>query len=223
MGLMVAGLIITLWAVSLAAGLKTDIYRTNIFYVLALAGLQTYLYTGLFITAHDAMHGTVTRIRLLNKAVGHLCSFLYAGLFYKTLLKSHREHHKYPGTEKDPDYSKGNFFVWYFSFMKRYVSVIQIIIMAVLFNIFKLVSEESSIIVFWVIPALLSSVQLFYFGTYLPHKKPHTEEMLPHNSRTLKKNHTWAMLSCYFFGYHYEHHKLPGTPWWQLYKTKTGK
>jgi beta-carotene ketolase (CrtW type) len=28
------------------------------------------------------------------------------------------------------------------------------------------------------------------------------------------------MLSCYFFGYHYEHHESPQTPWWKLYQIK---
>jgi fatty acid desaturase len=27
-------------------------------------------------------------------------------------------------------------------------------------------------------------------------------------------------LTCYFFGYHWEHHEAPGIPWWQLYLTK---
>ena len=29
-----------------------------------------------------------------------------------------------------------------------------------------------------------------------------------------------AMVSCYFFGYHFEHHDSPGTPWWKLYAVK---
>ncbi|MBW6460683.1 MAG: fatty acid desaturase [Bacteroidales bacterium] len=52
--------------------------------------------------------------------------------------------------------------------------------------------------------------------------RPHTEEMQPHNARTLRKNHLWAMLSCYFFGYHNEHHMTPRIPCWQLYQSKSG-
>ncbi|MFW6276162.1 MAG: fatty acid desaturase, partial [Bacteroidota bacterium] len=73
------------------------------------------------------------------------------------------------------------------------------------------------------LPALLSTLQLFYFGTYLPHRKPHTHDMGRHRARTQSKNHLWAMLSCYFFGYHTEHHESPGTPWWQLYTKKSIK
>ncbi len=95
----------------------------------------------------------------------------------------------------------------------------QLIIMAVAFNYLKLHFNEASIWGFWVIPAFLGTLQLFYFGTYRPHMLPHTEEMEPHKARTQKPNHLLAMLSCYFFGYH-EHHEAPGTPWWQLYKMK---
>jgi beta-carotene ketolase (CrtW type) len=28
------------------------------------------------------------------------------------------------------------------------------------------------------------------------------------------------MMSCWFFGYHWEHHEHPRLPWWQLYSTK---
>jgi beta-carotene ketolase (CrtW type) len=30
----------------------------------------------------------------------------------------------------------------------------------------------------------------------------------------------WAFVSCYFFGYHYEHHDSPATPWWLLWRVK---
>jgi beta-carotene ketolase (CrtW type) len=41
-----------------------------------------------------------------------------------------------------------------------------------------------------------------------------------HRARTQKRNHLKAMLTCYFFGYHHEHHLFPRVPWWQLYQTK---
>lgn len=48
--------------------------------------------------------------------------------------------------------------------------------MAVAFNILKIWFDEFSIIMFWVVPAFLGTFQLFFFGTYLPHKYPHTEK-----------------------------------------------
>jgi beta-carotene ketolase (CrtW type) len=184
--------------------------------------LQTYFFTGLFITAHDSMHGAIAKNRKLNNALGQIATMAYAFLSYKTLTKKHYLHHQFPATEKDPDFSpkSNNFFVWWFVFMKNYITWWQMLLMAVTFNILLIWFSEIQFLMFWVIPAILSTFQLFYFGTYLPHRRPFSEEMVPHNSRTQKRNHFWAMASCYFFGYHWEHHESPTTPWWKLYKTK---
>lgn len=184
--------------------------------------VQAYLYTGLFITGHDAMHGTVTKSRTGNRLMGYLSSILFAGLWYPRLKKNHWRHHVAPASDEDPDYYTGsrNFFVWWAVFMIRYVTIWQLLFMAIVFNILKIWVGVPELIVFWIVPAFLSTFQLFFFGTFLPHRRPHTEEMDPHKARTQKKNHLWAMLSCYFFGYHHEHHGSPRTPWWQLYKLK---
>lgn len=184
--------------------------------------IQIYLYTGLFITAHDAMHGQVARNRKVNNAAGHVATMLYAFLSFRILSKKHYQHHRFPGTEKDPDFSSdsNNFFVWWFKFMMNYIRWWQILLMAVTFNILLLEFNEIQLLAYWVIPVILSTFQLFYFGTYRPHRKPFVKEMEPHNSRSQTRNHVWAMLSCYFFGYHWEHHESPATPWWKLYKVK---
>jgi beta-carotene ketolase (CrtW type) len=184
--------------------------------------IQTWLFTGLFITGHDAMHGTVSRVKWLNNGLGFVITLLYAGLWYPTLIKKHHLHHKHSGTADDPDYciENQNFLYWWFSFMKQYVTWWQFIIMAVLFNIGLIFFNELQLIVLWIVPAIASTFQLFYFGTYLPHRLPHTHNMEPHHARSLKTNHLWAMISCYFFGYHYEHHASPHTPWWKLYCIK---
>jgi beta-carotene ketolase (CrtW type) len=186
--------------------------------------LQAYLYTGLFITGHDAMHQSVSPARGINNLVGHLSVYLFASFSYPRLIRNHWDHHRYPGTEKDPDFytHSQNFFVWWFMFMVRYVTIWQLLSMAVIFNLLRYLAgvPVAPLVVFWIIPALLGTFQLFYFGTFVPHRRPHTEEMGKHRARTLARNHLWAMLSCYFFGYHREHHESPGTPWWMLYKAK---
>jgi beta-carotene ketolase (CrtW type) len=168
------------------------------------------------------MHGTVTRNRALNNSLGFLAVFLYAGMWYPRLIRNHRLHHQFPGTERDPDYAPDNqnLFLWWGRFMLKYLTIIQLVIMAVIFNVLKIWFPVENIFIFWVLPAVLSTFQLFYLGTYLPHKRPHSQAMQPHNARTLARNHFWAMVSCYFFGYHYEHHESPGVPWWKLYRTK---
>ncbi|MBW6534005.1 MAG: fatty acid desaturase [Mariniphaga sp.] len=222
MGIFMAIIVIVLWLGHLLYALfyvEPD-FLSPVFYLHVL--IQAYLYTGLFITGHDAMHGTVAKNRKLNNFFGHMATTLFAFLSFKVLTKKHYQHHLYPGTEKDPDFSprSNNFFVWWFIFMKTYTTWWQILLMAVMFNVLLLWFSELQLISFWVFPAILATFQLFFFGTYLPHKRPVSEQMKPHNSRTLPKNHFIAMLSCYFFGYHWEHHESPTTPWWKLYQMK---
>ncbi len=223
MGVIIAISIIFFWAGHLFYMLNfvaVD-FSSPLFYLHII--IQTYLFTGLFITSHDSMHRTVSGKKWLNNWIGFLSLVLYAGMWYPRLLKNHKLHHQKPGTETDPDFnvSSQNFWVWWFSFMLRYITLVQLIIMAVFYNILKIWFGDLQLWIMWIAPAILSTLQLFYFGTYLPHRLPHKEDMQPHKARTQKKNHVWAMLSCYFFGYHFEHHESPGTPWWQLYKTKS--
>ena len=222
MGVLIAITIMTIWAGHLTY-ILTSVevnFSSPVIYLHII--LQAYFYTGLFITAHDAMHKTVSRNRNINNFIGTAAAFLFAGLSYKKLKTNHFKHHKEPGTEADPDfYAKSqNFFLWIFAFMKRYTTILQLLIMAIAYNILRIWIDEINLVLFWIIPAFLSTFQLFFFGTYLPHKTPHDHEMEPHKARTQKKNHLWAMISCYFFGYHFEHHDSPGTPWWKLYKVK---
>lgn len=222
MGILIAFIIITLWAAHLFYSLNfVQVDFTNPVFYLHIF-LQGYLYTGLFITGHDAMHRTVSRNRTINDSIGWISTLLFAGLSYNRLIKNHFMHHSKPGEENDPDfYTKSqNFFIWWAVFLIRYTTISQLIIMAVAFNVLATWFDKNSIISFWVIPAFIGTFQLFFFGTYLPHKYPHTENMKPHNARSQKLNHLWAMLSCYFFGYHNEHHERPATPWWKLYKLK---
>ncbi len=222
MGVIIGCLIILLWFFHLYYILNyvPVNFTSPVFYLHIL--IQAYLYTGLFITGHDAMHRTVSKNRFVNDWIGRIATFLFAGMSYKRLIKNHFMHHKFPGEGKDPDFNTHtqNFFLWWLTFLYRYTTLVQLIIMAITFNLLKIRFKEISVWMFWVIPAFLGTFQLFYFGTYLPHKKPHTEEMQPHNARTLRKNHLIAMLTCYFFGYHHEHHESPGTPWWKLYQLK---
>jgi beta-carotene ketolase (CrtW type) len=223
MGIVIGITVILLWSSHLIfslAFLPVD-FSSGTFYLHVL--LQAYLYTGLFITAHDSMHGTVSRNKFFNDGIGKISTFLFAALSYRKLLVNHKLHHDFPGTEKDPDFcvKSQNFFIWWINFLFRYASFAQIIIMGLIFNLLKIWFEEINIWFFLVIPSLIGSLQLFYFGTYIPHKIPHSPKMKPYNARTQRKNHFWAMLSCYFFGYHYEHHEHPSLPWWKLYKAKT--
>ena len=215
-GLWIAFVVLAMWFVSLAFLLHYPLHLTDpLVYVFIL--LQMHLYTGLFITAHDSIHGVVApENKRLNYWIGFVCASLFAFNNYKTLSSKHHLHHRHAATHDDPDYHDGhpNFFLWFVAFAKEYISVVQIILMAVTYNVLKLWFPWENLVAFWMIPAVLSTFQLFYFGTYLPHRGEH--ENPPHNARSQKLNHVWAFLSCYFFGYHFEHHAYPYLPWWRL-------
>jgi beta-carotene/zeaxanthin 4-ketolase len=217
-GVFIAGLVILNWALCLWFLLHLQVnFHSPLPYLFML--VQTHLYTGLFITAHDAMHGVVSRNRKLNKTIGTLAAGLFAYNNFNRLLPKHHAHHHYVATGQDPDYHGGNFFAWYFSFLKNYITWQQLVLMAITFNLLKLIFPPENVILFWMIPAILATFQLFYFGTYLPHRGEHAPDN-KHKAHTQARNHAWAFISCYFFGYHYEHHDKPYVPWWQLYKEK---
>jgi beta-carotene/zeaxanthin 4-ketolase len=219
-GIYVAVLVIVCWVafISFAFNLETRLFNLwNIPVILIL----THLYTGLFITAHDSMHSTVSNSSRINDLIGTICVILYACFSYSKLKEKHHSHHRFVTTHDDPDYQDANFFVWFLKFMKNYMTIWQIIMMAVLYNLMHYFGgiPKINLILFWIIPPILSSLQLFYFGTYLPHKNPEEIEN-KYKSRTQNFNFFLGFISCYFFGYHYEHHAKPYVPWWRLWKEK---
>ncbi|WP_341527711.1 beta-carotene ketolase CrtW [Nostoc sp. UHCC 0302] len=221
-GLFIGIVIISVWAVSLGFLLTLDISKFKLWMLVTIILGQTFLYTGLFITAHDAMHGVVfPQNPKINHFIGALSLSLYGLLPYQTLLKKHWLHHHNPASEVDPDFHNGkhkNFFAWYFHFMKGYWSWRQVIAVTIIYNVAKFLLHipGNNLNLFWVVPSLLSSLQLFYFGTFLPHSEPAGGYIQPHNARTIKRQIWWSFITCYHFGYHEEHHEYPHIPWWQL-------
>lgn len=222
-GLLAASSIIGLWLISLTFGLSASFSELPTSVVILLIAWLTFLYTGLFITAHDAMHGTVFPAnQRLNAYIGRLSVFLYALFSFRKLTNAHWQHHRHPGNpENDPDFHNGEhsgFFSWYIHFMKEYVSILQIVGMALVFNFLKYIVGIPTInlLCFWVAPSLLSTFQLFYFGTYLPHRGEPSEFSDHHHSRSIHFSKFWSFISCYHFGYHWEHHEHPNIPWWKL-------
>jgi beta-carotene/zeaxanthin 4-ketolase len=216
-GVLIALVIVLLWSVSLIYFLSIEVNWNSPLVYLAVI-IQTHLYTGLFITAHDAMHGVVSTNKKLNHTLGFIAAMLFSYNFYWKLFGKHHEHHQFVATDKDPDYHASHQFIkWYFSFLEQYLNIWQFLLMAITFNILKLWIPTENLILFWMVPAILSTLQLFYFGTYLPHRgKPNNA----HHSNSQTKNHLLAFVTCYFFGYHLEHHSSPGTPWWRLWRVK---
>jgi beta-carotene/zeaxanthin 4-ketolase len=189
-----------------------------------LIAVRTFLQTGLFVTAHDAMHGTIAPGRTkLNRAIGQLCVTLYALLPYKLLYVNHQLHHRHPATALDPDFSNQPGWRWYLWFIGSYLTATGGISQGIRW-LLGMIALFTMLIVggwsienlgwLWILPMLLSSVQLFYFGTFLPHRP--RAGSIPHPARSSSLSAPWSLLTCYHFGYHWEHHEYPHLAWYEL-------
>ncbi len=228
-GILVAFIIILLWIASLVFLLFVDIKQSIAILILPAILVRTFIQTGLFIVAHDAIHGSVLpRNCRSNDLVGRLAVTLYAFLSYQQLAVNHRQHHLYPGRVGDPDFHDGthhDIFSWYLKFMTRYLdfwqTVIQFFWFGIVFVVFHfwLHIYIANLLLFWVLPILLSTLQLFFFGTYLPHRNTIGESDKTRNSHHATSSNyplILSFLACYHFGYHWEHHEYPFLPWYEL-------
>ena len=189
---------------------------------IVLVPVLTWLSVGLFIVAHDAMHGSLAPGRPgLNLFWGRLTLLLYAGFWMDRLSPKHFDHHRHVGTDRDPDFSTAHptrFWPWYWSFMRRYFGWREaLVITAVVWTyVLLLGADVRNVLLFWALPAILSSLQLFTFGTFLPHR--HEERPFDDHHLARTNDYGWlaSLLTCFHFGYHHEHHLSPHTPWWGL-------
>lgn len=227
-GILIVITILSLWFVSLYSLLSVSVFDISWAGLVVLILGRTYLHTGLFILAHDSMHGNlIPSNRTLNKIIGRLMVGIYASLNYDRCAVNHANHHRYPSQNGDPDFH-GNLshpVFWYCKFLSEYFSWRSLILFLAsaiaIFCALILLCKVSivNLILFWLVPLVLSSLQLFFFGTYLPHCQIHQN---PNFSPRLESNFyaiLWSFLSCYNFGhYHWEHHEYPQTPWFRLPK-----
>lgn len=180
-----------------------------------------WLNVGLFIIAHDAMHGSlVPGLARRNLWFGRVALGLYAGFRFDRLKRLHMQHHGKPGSPEDPDFhahEPTRFWRWYLAFMRRYLGLTEILVLSVAVGVYLLIGARlPNLLLFWALPAILSSLQLFYFGTYLPHRHDGRSFADKHNARTNQFSWLLSLLTCFHFGYHHEHHLSPHVPWWRL-------
>jgi beta-carotene ketolase (CrtW type) len=224
-GLALAGLIGSAWLLTLAFSLNLSLDQIPPLLLGAVVLVRAFLHTGLFIVAHDAMHNSlVPKQPGLNRLIGRVCLFLYAGLSYRLCCRNHRRHHQAPESDRDPDYQRSTndgIFSWYVHFMGNYLSWKQLLNLSgcwfVLFNLTRHHQTDHGLplLVFCVLPLIISSCQLFLVGTWMPHRRGVTSQP-GITSRSLALNPVLSFAACYHFGYHREHHDSPSTPWFQL-------
>ena len=222
-GLLLAAVVIGAWLAIHVGGIFFWQWRPELIPLTALLVLvQTWLSTGLFIIAHDCMHGSLAPGRpKLNRWIGTMCLGAYAALSYRALLPKHLAHHAAPGTADDPDFNPRDprhALPWFVAFFRGYYTHGQILrITAVAIVYLLLGASLLNIIVFWAVPAVLALVQLFVFGTYLPHRHADMPFADEHRARSNSLSRFGSLITCFHFGgYHHEHHLSPGTAWWRL-------
>lgn len=192
------------------------------FAALILIVALSWLSVGLFIIAHDAMHGSLCPAKQrAGRATGALALWLYAGFSLRRLLPKHHLHHRHSGSAEDPDFAPdtpGNALAWYGRFMTTYFGAREMIVMALRVGLYMLLGANvENILLFFALPGIVSSFQLFYFGTFLPHRHTHGDAFDDHHrARSNEFGYLASLLTCFHFGYHHEHHLQPGTPWWRL-------
>lgn len=222
-GLTLASLIVTAWTACHVYSVFFHVWTPlDVVVAPCLIALQCWLNVGLFIVAHDCMHGSLAPFQpRVNRNVGRLCLALYAGFSYDRLISKHFDHHRHSGTALDPDFHADEptrFWPWYVTFFRRYFGFREFATLALLLVTYLLMLRVSPVnaLVLWGVPAILSSFQLFYFGTYLPHR--HEDDAFDdgHNARSNDFSWIGSLLTCFHFGYHHEHHDRPNVPWWRL-------
>jgi beta-carotene/zeaxanthin 4-ketolase len=228
---MVASAIVALWIGSLAFVFTLDVSALLPLGIVAVILGRTFIQTGLFIVAHDAIHGSVLPgHRRVNQWIGQLTLSLYALLPYQKLAHHHWQHHLQPGQLGDPDFHDGvhdSLGAWYLKFMQKYLDLRQQLVLffgmlAIFLNLFLGFHVPiPNLFLFWVLPIVLSSMQLFFFGTYLPHRSasretPSSQYQNSHHAVSSNYPLLWSFLTCYHFGYHWEHHEYPSLPWYRL-------
>ena len=222
-GLTLAGAIIGAWiALHLFGVFVFRPIGAQWLWALPLVALQTWLCVGLFIVAHDAMHGSLAPGRpSMGRATGRLALLLYAGFWMDRLTPKHFDHHRHVGTAGDPDFhvdAPTRFGPWFAAFMRRYLGLREVVVMTAVSWTYLLLLHVplGNLLAFWAVPALLSSLQLFVFGTYLPHRHEAAGFADRHNARSNDYGVLLSLLTCFHFGYHHEHHLYPTVPWWRL-------
>ena len=221
-GLMLAASVFAGWLTLHILGMTVvEVRPSTLPLVLAMALAQCWLSVGLFIVAHDAMHGSLAPGRpRLNGAIGATLLFLYAGFAWRRMRAAHFEHHRAPGSAADPDFDADHprdFLRWYATFLRRYFGWPSFVyVNAVVLLYWALGVPVLNIMLLYGLPAIASSLQLFYFGTFRPHRHDEDDFADSHHARSETFGLLVSLATCFHFGYHHEHHLNPAVPWWGL-------
>jgi beta-carotene ketolase (CrtW type) len=220
-GLLLAALILLGWLATLVLLLPLNPGQLPPALLVLAVLARTFLQTGLFIVGHDAMHGVlVPGNRFWNDGLGRLVLLLYAALPYGPCRQNHHQHHHSPGSAEDPDFhapGRSSVLAWYGRFMGGYLRPLPLTLLVSAWGALAVATSAAAVALFCILPLLLSSLQLFLVGTYLPHRgQGEGHEADRHRSISLALPEMLSLLACYHFGYHREHHGAPHLAWHEL-------
>ena len=232
-GLQLGALIGISWLVTLVIGVRLDLDQLHPLVITAWVLVRSFLHTGLFIVAHDAMHNSLVPGHAgINQRIGRVCLWLYAGLNYDACKRNHTRHHQMPESEADPDFCPTNnrsVLAWLVRFLRNYLNPAQLSRLILVLTMLLLAAQPHqtqpfvTVSVTFLLPLLISTAQLFFVGTYLPHRKEHQQTGNEVSIKSLNLHPFASLLACYHFGYHREHHNHPRTPWFLLPELRTGR
>lgn len=226
----VSGIVLSSWtALFHHAVFDVSLAPSNLFEITDLISsffLLEYAFTAMFITGHDSLHGVVcTTHHRINDVIGRICLALYAWFDFDYLYDKHHAHHAHVGQPvKDPDFHQGNlgFWSWYYSFMTTYFTRAQFLRCLIWTTLLCMLGAKyENVVLFVAVAPLLSSLRLFYYGTYIPHRPMNVDQSFPvQMTRSSDDSRALSMLKCFHFDYHLEHHLHPSLPWWKLPSVK---
>lgn len=190
-----------------------------------------------FTPVHEAVHGNVSRVRLLNHFVGHLCTIPLLGAFLPYCFL-HQEHHRHTNdVEQDPDIWCGKGASWMLplrwatqdvGYLKLYfrnwpkrpwVERLNLLGFGFGYVFIALISSLFvpdlffALLFGWFIPARLALFILAATFSWLPHA-PH-EHQSPYQATSVHSSPwlTWLLLGQNF---HLVHHLEPRIPFYRL-------
>ncbi len=190
-------------------------------WALAISPWLVFCFTGLFILAHEAIHGTlVPGHPRLGHALGWLFAFAYAAMDYRTLRARHREHHASPGRALDPDaHQSGHFLPHFGGFVYRYLRVWQVALLVLVGNQLGQAGYTRAMLCAYVGPVVASTLIVFTVGIFLVHHPSLWRAGLAderHRSVGVDLGGAGSLLAILFFNTHWLHHEHPHLTWVQL-------
>ena len=164
------------------------VYGTPWYITLIPSTLSTYLS---FTPLHDAIHGSVSRVKTINNIPAHLTSIQFFYSPYSVFRIVHLLHHRYTNDPmRDPDYFSTSrytillplkwivhlfhYFLHFFHIRSKYPSEWRNLIMWNIFFVAPVVMTMNTLdfIVLWLLPAHIAITFMVCMFDYIPHK-PH--------------------------------------------------